>query len=62
MSAIGLLDKIEVLIPRLRGLAEAGELEGDYWFDLATCNELMAGVVEAFDGPDELPGDDEPAS
>ena len=54
MSAIGLLDKIEELIPRLRGLAEAGELDGDYWFDLATCNELMVGVVEAFDGPSDM--------
>jgi hypothetical protein len=47
MDGLKVLNDVRDLLPRLFELAEAGELNGDYWFDLATCRELLAGVVEA---------------
>ena len=52
MTASELLDKIDGLIPLLRELADAGELEGDYWPDLDHSAELLEGVVQAFDEPE----------
>ena len=47
-QAAELLEQIQVLLPRLLELDAAGDLDGDYWFDLDDAHELLAGVVEAF--------------